>query len=78
MDDENYKVSVMLFGLDNSSKTSILYGGIFGMNIVNHVFPTIGFNVETLQYAGKIISVYDVGGSERVRPMWRYIFIVNL
>lgn len=36
--------------------------------------PTIGFNVEKVQYKNVIFTVWDVGGQEKLRPLWRHYF----
>lgn len=34
----------------------------------------MGFNVETLTYKNIRFSVWDVGGQEKIRPLWRHYF----
>ena len=36
--------------------------------------PTIGFNVETVQYKNLNFAVWDVGGQHKIRPLWRHYF----
>lgn len=36
--------------------------------------PTIGFNVEKVQYKNVVFTVWDVGGQEKLRPLWRHYF----
>jgi len=36
--------------------------------------PTIGFNVETLQYKNIKFQVWDLGGQSSIRPYWRCYF----
>ena len=36
--------------------------------------PTIGFNVEKVQYKNVLFTVWDVGGQEKLRPLWRHYF----
>lgn len=36
--------------------------------------PTIGFNVETVEYKKLKFTVWDVGGQEKIRPLWRHYF----
>ena len=33
--------------------------------------PTIGFNVETVQYKNLRFQVWDLGGQTSIRPYWR-------
>jgi ADP-ribosylation factor protein 1 len=34
----------------------------------------IGFNVETVKYNNISFTVWDVGGQERIRRLWRHYF----
>ena len=36
--------------------------------------PTIGFNVETVQYKALNMTVWDVGGQTKIRPLWKYYY----
>jgi len=36
--------------------------------------PTIGFNVETVEYKNISFTVWDVGGQDKIRPLWRHYF----
>merc|ERR1712241_499135 len=36
--------------------------------------PTIGFNVETVEYRNLNFTVWDVGGQDRIRKLWRHYF----
>ncbi|KAL1172664.1 hypothetical protein V6Z11_A05G363700, partial [Gossypium hirsutum] len=36
--------------------------------------PTIGFNVETVQYININFQVWDLGGQTSIRPYWRCYF----
>lgn len=33
-----------------------------------------GFNVEKVQYKNVAFTVWDVGGQEKLRPLWRMYF----
>lgn len=37
--------------------------------------PTVGFNIETVQYKNIKFNVWDVGGQYKIRPLWRHYFI---
>ena len=40
-------------------------------------FPSlspIGFNVETVEYKNISFTVWDVGGQDKIRPLWRHYF----
>ena len=36
--------------------------------------PTIGFNVESLEYKNLRFNVWDIGGGDKIRPLWRHYF----
>lgn len=38
------------------------------------VDPEIGFNVETVEYKNIQFTVWDVGGQDKIRPLWRHYF----
>jgi len=57
-------------GLDAAGKTTILYKLKLG-EIVTTI-PTIGFNVETVEYKNISFTVWDVGGQDKIRPLWRH------
>jgi len=63
---------IMMPGLDAAGKTTILYKLKLG-EIVSTI-PTIGFNVETVEYRNVRFTVWDVGGQDRIRPLWRHYF----
>ena len=63
------EVRILILGLDNAGKTTILY------KLQNETddeeimtIPTIGFNVETLQYKNIKFQVWDLGGQTSIRP----------
>ena len=60
----------LMVGLDAAGKTTILYKLKLG-EIVTTI-PTIGFNVETVEYKNISFTVWDVGGQDKIRPLWRH------
>ena len=36
--------------------------------------PTVGFNVETVQYKNVKFNVWDVGGQDKIIPLWRHYY----
>ncbi|CAI5489664.1 unnamed protein product [Closterium sp. Naga37s-1] len=68
----NREMRVVMLGLDAAGKTTILYKLHIG-EILSTV-PTIGFNVEKVQYKNVQFTVWDVGGQEKLRPLWRHYF----
>lgn len=61
-----------MLGLDAAGKTTILYKLHIGE--VLSTVPTIGFNVEKVQYKNVQFTVWDVGGQEKLRPLWKHYF----
>uniref|UniRef100_A0A6B2LLH0 ADP-ribosylation factor n=1 Tax=Arcella intermedia TaxID=1963864 RepID=A0A6B2LLH0_9EUKA len=61
-----------MVGLDASGKTTILYKILLGEVVTT--IPTIGFNVETIKYASTKFTVWDVGGPDKIRPLWRHYY----
>ncbi|CAJ1360868.1 unnamed protein product [Effrenium voratum] len=66
------EVNVLMLGLDAAGKTTILYKLKIGE--VLSTVPTIGFNVETVQYGNLSLCVWDVGGQEKLRNLWRHYY----
>ncbi|KAH3744453.1 ADP-ribosylation factor 1 [Pelomyxa schiedti] len=63
---------VLMVGLDAAGKTTILYKLKLG-DIISTT-PTIGFNVETVEYKKVSFTVWDIGGQEKIRPLWKHYF----
>ncbi|PNH09923.1 ADP-ribosylation factor [Tetrabaena socialis] len=64
---------LLCVGLDAAGRTSWLYSLIFpGENLVT--IPTIGFNVETVKDGDMALTIWDVGGCDKIRPLWRHYF----
>eukprot|EP00808_Paulinella_micropora_P025825 g38424.t1 len=64
------EVRVLILGLDNAGKTTILYK-LYAPDRVVRTIPTIGFNVEQVKYENLNFSVWDLGGQTSIRPYWR-------
>jgi len=58
-----------MIGLDMSGKTTVLYRLKFDQYV--SAAPTIGFNCEKIRYNGSTFMVWDVGGQDKLRPLWR-------
>merc|ERR1712194_538733 len=61
-----------MVGLDAAGKTTILYKLKLGEVVTT--IPTIGFNVETVEYKNIAFTVWDVGGQDKIRPLWRHYY----
>lgn len=62
-------VHLVILGLDSAGKSTVLYQLKY-RQYVNTV-PTIGFNCEKMKIHGVQFAVWDVGGQDKVRPLWR-------
>merc|ERR1712093_433390 len=63
---------ILMVGLDAAGKTTVLYKLKLGEVVTT--IPTIGFNVETVEYQNISFTVWDVGGQDKIRPLWRHYF----
>lgn len=63
---------ILMVGLDAAGKTTILYKLKLGEVVTT--IPTIGFNVETVEYKNINFTVWDVGGQNKIRPLWRHYY----
>eukprot|EP00752_Nemacystus_decipiens_P009776 g8731.t1 len=63
---------LLLLGLDAAGKTSLLYK--LHLNEVVDTMPTIGFNVETVEYKRMNMTIWDVGGQVKLRRLWRHYY----
>lgn len=79
-----------MLGLDAAGKTStfsalvthpnedadILVAILYKLKLNQDVttIPTVGFNVETVTYKNVRFNVWDVGGQDKIRPLWRHYF----
>lgn len=66
-------LQIVMLGLDSAGKTTVLYRLKFDQYL--NTVPTIGFNCEKIRGTGKAkgvqFLVWDVGGQEKLRPLWR-------
>ena len=61
-----------MVGLDGAGKTTVLYQ--LEMSELVKIIPTIGFNVETLDYKGLTFTIWDVGGQDKIRVLWKHYY----
>ena len=67
-------VQLVLVGLENTGKTTLLYRLKFGQYM--HTQPTVGFNCEKVEgrcgkAKGVLFSIWDVEGKDNMRPLWK-------
>lgn len=63
---------LLILGFDASGKTAILYK--LKLNEFVQTIPTIGFNVETVTHGNVNLTIWDVGGCDKIRPLLRHYF----
>jgi len=63
---------ILMVGLDAAGKTTVLYK--LKLNDVVTTIPTIGFNVEKIEYKNLNMLIWDIGGQDRLRPLWRHYY----
>merc|ERR1712193_489855 len=66
------EMRILMVGLDAAGKATILYKLMLGEVVTT--IPTIGFNVETVEYKNLSFTVWDVGGQDKIRPLWRHYY----
>ena len=60
---------VVLIGLDGAGKTTVLRQ-LISRGAAPETLPTIGFTVQELVLDGLPLTVFDVGGQEKIRELW--------
>merc|ERR1712004_758636 len=63
---------ILMLGLDNSGKTTILKK--LSEEDISHIMPTQGFNIKSLVHEGFKLNVWDIGGQKTIRPYWSNYF----
>lgn len=66
------EIEISIFGIDNAGKTCFLrsLAGNFDFDSV----PTVGFGQETFMYDDVKLKVFDLGGNENFRSVWKRYF----
>eukprot|EP01111_Echinosteliopsis_oligospora_P015319 TRINITY_DN6025_c0_g1_i1.p1 TRINITY_DN6025_c0_g1~~TRINITY_DN6025_c0_g1_i1.p1 ORF type:complete len:178 (+),score=34.62 TRINITY_DN6025_c0_g1_i1:114-647(+) len=67
-----HDVRILMIGLDAAGKTTILYKLKLGEVVTT--IPTIGFNVDTLEYKKLKMTVWDIGGQDKIRVLWKHYY----
>mmetsp|Transcript_4267 Transcript_4267/g.9227 ORF Transcript_4267/g.9227 Transcript_4267/m.9227 type:complete len:182 (+) Transcript_4267:76-621(+) len=63
---------VLMVGLDAAGKTTIAYRLKLGEVVTT--IPTVGFNVEEVTYKNFSLTLWDIGGQDKIRKLWRYYY----
>uniref|UniRef100_A0A2I2Z3T3 ADP ribosylation factor 1 n=1 Tax=Gorilla gorilla gorilla TaxID=9595 RepID=A0A2I2Z3T3_GORGO len=66
------EMCILMVGLGAAGKTTVQYKLKLGEMVTT--IPTIGFNVVTMEYKNISFTVWGVGGSDKIRPLWCHYF----
>ena len=66
------EIRILMLGLDAAGKTTILHQ--LGKKGEVKTLPTIGFNVESLDYKNFNFIVFDIGGADKMRLLFRHYY----
>lgn len=66
------EMRILMLGLDAAGKTTVLYRLKLDQPVT--AIPTVGFNVETVTYKNVKFGIWDVGGQDKIRPLWRHYY----
>ena len=61
-----------MVGIDGAGKTSIFNRIKMGEFV--KTIPTIGFNIDTLDYKGLSLILWDSGGQDKIRVLWKHYY----
>ena len=68
------EVNVLVVGLDNSGKTTVM-NHFKPRNLkVQEIVPTVGFNVEKFDLKNLKITAFDMSGQGRYRSLWEHYY----
>ena len=66
------EIRILMLGLDAAGKTTILHQ--LGKKGEIKTLPTIGFYVESLDYKNFNFIVFDIGGADKMRLLFRHYY----
>lgn len=69
--DSKPEIPILMLGLDEAGKTTILYKLLKWQEKLETI-PTIGYNVETLEFEEQKYTIWDIGGLNTVRVLWKF------
>ncbi|KAG8969809.1 hypothetical protein FRC03_000635 [Tulasnella sp. 419] len=66
------ELKLLILGLDNAGKTTILYKVTMGEAV--ETAPTVGSNHEVFEYKNLRFALWDIGGQTAIRASWPQYF----
>ncbi len=63
---------ILMVGLDAAGKTTICQRLKFGETVTT--IPTVGFNVDEIEYKSIRFTVWDIGGQDLIRKFWCHYY----
>eukprot|EP01098_Paradermamoeba_levis_P013255 TRINITY_DN6005_c0_g1_i2.p1 TRINITY_DN6005_c0_g1~~TRINITY_DN6005_c0_g1_i2.p1 ORF type:complete len:203 (-),score=52.12 TRINITY_DN6005_c0_g1_i2:212-745(-) len=66
------KYRILIIGLDGAGKTTILFQ--LKLKEAVNTIPTIGSNIETIVHNNITLNLWDIGGQQKIRPLWKDYF----
>jgi ADP-ribosylation factor-like protein 2 len=70
--EQEKEMRILILGLDNAGKTTIVKK-LCGQPI-DQIEPTLGFQIQTLEYNDFKLNIWDIGGQSSIRAYWRNYF----
>jgi len=70
------EMRILMVGLEGAGKTTTLYKLKLGNVVTTNPTPDLApdFKVETVEFRNISFTVWDVGGQENIRPLWRHYY----
>jgi len=69
---EQININILMLGIDGAGKTTFLYKTKMGETVLTE--PTIGFNMESIQFRNINFTIRDVGGQLNIRKLWKHYY----
>ena len=66
---------LLFLGIDRVGKATLLY--ILKFNEIVTTLTTIGFNIEEINYKDRKISIFDLGGGDKIKHLWKHYFPIT-
>ncbi|KAL1489378.1 hypothetical protein ABEB36_014287 [Hypothenemus hampei] len=68
------EVNVLVVGLNNSGKTTVVNSFKSEEDKMTDIVPTVGFNIEKFQNQNLAFTAFDMSGHGRYRDLWEHYY----